>query len=41
VAKAVAAAAKRMERNREIHRDIQTWPLDQRAERLRKLNARG
>lgn len=40
VARAAAAAAKRMERNREIHRDIQTWPLDKRAKRLRKLNAR-
>lgn len=39
--RAAEAAAKRMERNREIHRDLQTWPLDKRAERLRKLNARG
>jgi hypothetical protein len=40
IARGVKAATKRMERNREIHRDIQTWPLDKRAQRLRDLSAR-
>ncbi len=34
----IKAANKRMERNREIHREIKQLPLSVRADRLRELN---
>jgi Na+/H+ antiporter NhaC len=39
VARATVGVVKRMERNREIHRHIQSWPLDRRARKLRELDA--
>jgi hypothetical protein len=39
VARATAKVAQRMERNREIHRHIQSWPLEHRARKLRDLDA--
>ena len=39
MARATAAIVKRMERNREIHREIKRLPLGERANRLRKLNS--
>ena len=41
MARANAAVAKRVERSREIRRDIKRLPLSERAERLRKLDATG
>ena len=39
VARATERVVKRMERNREIHRSIQSYPLELRARRLRRLDA--
>ena len=39
VARATERVVKRMERNREIHRNIQGWPLNHRARKLRELDA--
>ncbi len=38
VARATAKVVQRMERNREIHRSIQSYPLELRARRLRDLD---
>ena len=38
VARATAKMVQRMERNREIHRSIQSYPLELRARRRRKLD---
>ena len=39
VARATELVVKRMERSREIHRNIQGWPLGHRARKLRELDA--
>lgn len=41
MARATKAVVERMERRREIHRDIQGWPLELRARKLRELDAAG
>lgn len=40
LARAAEAALQRMEKNREIHREIQRLPLGERADRLRALDSR-
>ena len=39
IARATERVVQRMERNREIHRSIQSYPLELRARRLRALDA--
>lgn len=41
IAKATAKVVERMEKNREIHRSIKSWPLEYRARKLRELDTPG